>query len=133
MKGGFMRRAIKIALVAMLLLSFAGCAGTSQTKMVTGYEKMGKAITQIHTTGVNLCEIEKVLTEDDCKKIKKIYNDTRKVYLVTGDTMILALELEGTEWNQTATEQYLKLSAEFTNLLLQWLRLTTELGLIRKE
>jgi hypothetical protein len=120
-------------LIIVLALSLSACGTPTKTKMVVGYEGMGKAITQIHKTGVNLCEKEKIIPEEDCKKIKKIYNDTRKVYLVTGDTMILALELEGTQWSQTATDQYAKLSAEFTSLLLQWLRLTTELGLIRKE
>ena len=123
----------KWLIVIALTLSLFACGSTSQTKMVTGYEAMGKAIAQIHRTGVNLCEKEKVLTEEDCRKIKKVYNDTRKVYLVTGDTLILSMELSDTDWQKTANEQYMKLSAEFTNLLLQWLRLTTELGLIRKE
>lgn len=121
-----------LVILALSLALFA-CGTTSQTKMVTAYEKMGLALTQIHMTGVNLCEKEKVISESDCTKIKKIYNDTRKIYLITGDTMIVALKLEGTQWSLTAIEQYAKLSAEFTVLILQWLRLTTELGLIRKE
>lgn len=126
-------RQVKIFLLVTILLAVLSCSTSSKTKMVSGYEKMGKAITQIYTTGVNLCETKKVIPEDDCKKIKKIYQDTYKVYMVTGDSMILALELEGTDWKQVANDQYMKLSAEFSNLLLQWLRLTTELGLIRKE
>ncbi len=123
----------KWLVILLLTLSLFACGTTSQTKMVSGYEAMGKALAQIHTTGVNLCEKERVIPADDCAKIKKVYNDIRKVYLVTGDTLILSLELNNTDWAKTANEQYLKLSAEFTNLLLQWLRLTTELGLIRKE
>ena len=123
----------KWLIILALTLSLFACGTFSQTKMVTDYEKMGLALAQIHKTGTNLCEKEKVIPEADCTKIKKVYNDTRKVYLITGDTLLLSLELNDTDWAKTANEQYLKLSAEFTNLFLQWLRLTTELGLIRKE
>lgn len=126
-------RQVRIGLLMVILLALFACGTSSKTKMVSGYEKMGLALTQIHKTGTNLCEKEKIIPEADCIKIKKVYNDTRKVYLVTGDTLILSLELNGTDWGKTANEQYQKLSAEFTVLLLQWLRLTTELGLIRKE
>jgi hypothetical protein len=69
---------------------------------------------------------------EDCARIKKIYNDTRKVYLVTGDTLAFAVELNGTEWGNTANEQYNTLVKSFSELTLHWLRLTTELGLIKE-
>jgi len=121
--------------IIVLLLAAALCAGcgaTSQTKMVDQYEKMGRAMTQIHDRGVSLCD-QKLLSDQDCIRIKKVYNDTRRVYLITGDTMALAVELDGTDWKKIANEHAARLTAEFTALMLQWLRLVTEFGLIREE
>jgi len=126
---------MKLRISAVVLLTaflLCGCA-SSRTKMVISYEQMGKALVQIHDRGVNLCEKEKVIPEEDCKKIKKIYNDTRRIYIVVGDSLAISLELDGTQWKKISDEQYAKLAAEFSNLLMQWLRLMTELGLVREK
>lgn len=120
-------------LILLLILSLTGCAGTSATKMVQTYEAMGAALKSAHDSGVRLCEVEKVIPPEDCAKIKRIYSDTRRVYLVTGDTLAFAIQAQNTDWKDPANAQVQLLTKAFSDLTLQWLRLTTELGLIKEE
>ena len=119
-------------LVIIIVLFLSGCASTTPTKLTTQYETMGKMLKSIHERGVRVCDQEKLLPAEDCTRIKKIYNDTRKVYLIAGDSLALAIEMQGTEFNQQSQEAYERLSREFGTLMLQWIRLLSEFGLLRE-
>ena len=112
-----------VLLIPMILL--AGCATPWQVKTTTGYLAGSASISAVNKAFVPPCQAGKI-PPDRCAQGKKIYGDTVQAYVVTGDTLILAMTtIDAAKKDELLAqypilwEQFSKLTADIIALLQQ--------------
>jgi len=103
-------------LVAFLLASFSGCAGTPWKKAtVVTYEIAGIGIAHVKETAEHLRSVGAI---DDAQlaKIRTLYNEARDAYITAGNTLKAAIETEDALKRDALLEKYGKLLEQFRAL-----------------
>jgi hypothetical protein len=128
-----MRRKILISLLAMVLVVMLGaCATGTKGKLVSSYELAGVTLKTAYNVAKPACDANQ-LPADKCVQIKKIYNDTRASYLLAGDSLIIAVEVDDLVKKQAALQEYQNLATQFTKNTTDLINLLVQLGVIKSK
>lgn len=104
--------------VALISMLGAGCALWKEKATVT-YEGVGNIFTETYTGAKQLCD-NGTLNAADCAKIKDTYNKARQAYVVAGDTLIAAMNLEASVNATQDAVQKKTLQAQLQTLMVQY-------------
>ena len=124
-------RIAKWAVIPIILSIFlmTGCAGVLG-KTTSGYELAGLTLKMAHDTAKPSCE-QGILPADKCVQIKTIYNDARVVYMLAGDALILAVDIQDLAKRQAKLEEYNSLVTQVGKLTTNLINLLNQLGLMK--
>ena len=106
-----------------------GCAGVLG-KTTSGYELTGLTLKMAYDTAKPSCE-QGILPADKCVQIKTIYNDARVVYMLAGDALILAVDIQDLAKRQAKLEEYNGLVTQVGKLTTNLITLLNQLGLMK--
>ncbi len=109
----------KIVVLAMVLILTLGACALWKEKATVTYEGVGNILTTTYTNVKQLCD-SGTLKAEDCLKIKEMYNKTRSAYIVAGDTLIAAMNLEASIKNTQDAVQKKDLQAQLQALMVQY-------------
>ena len=124
-------RIAKWAVIPIILSIFlmTGCAGVLG-KTTSGYELTGLTLKMAYDTAKPSCE-QGILPADKCVQIKTIYNDARVVYMLAGDALILAVDIQDLAKRQAKLEEYNGLVTQVGKLTTNLITLLNQLGLMK--
>ncbi len=128
-----MKRKVLVGLLAMVMLvGLMGCATGTKGKLVSSYELAGTTLKMAYNVAKPACDANQ-LPADKCIQIKKIYNDARMTYLLAGDSLILAVEIDDLVKRQVALNEYQNLATQFTQNTSNLINLLVQLGIIKPK
>ncbi len=128
-----MKRKVFIGFVTLVLLvGLIGCATGTKGKLVSSYELAGTSLKMAYNVAKPACDANQ-LPADKCVQIKKIYNDARASYLLAGDSLILAVEIDDLVKRQVVLQDYQNLATQFTQNTSNLINLLVQLGIIKPK
>ena len=123
-------RQIKLILILVVLLFLCACAGW-RGNTVTSYETGGKTLNLYKAQAQKACD-QKLVTPDNCAKLKASYNAAYKPFILAGDALAAAIETDDTIQQDTWKIQYQVLIETYTRILLQFIEMGYDLGIFSK-
>lgn len=118
-----------LAPILLSVLLLTGCAGVLG-KTVSGYELTGITLKAAFDTAKPSCD-QGVIPADKCVQIKTIYNEARLVYIMAGDALILAVDIQDLTKRQAKLEEYNALSGQVAKLTTQLINLLNQYGVLK--
>ncbi len=125
-----MRRFRISAVMILVLVVLAACATGTKGKLVSSYELAGTTLKAGYAVAKPACDAGQ-LPADRCVQLKKIYNDARATYLLAGDSLAMAIEIDDLVKKQAALQEYQSLATQFTQGTTQLINLLVQLGVIK--
>ena len=126
------RKAIPIFVGVLLLAALISCTTGTKGKLVSSYELAGVSLKTAYNVAKPACDTNQLPT-DRCVQIKKIYNDARATYLLAGDSLVLAVEVDDLVKRQAALQEYQNLAGQFTQNTTNLINLLIQLGVIKAK
>ena len=128
-----MKRKVLVGFLAVaLIMGLMGCATGTKGKLVSSYELAGTSLKMAYNVGKPACDANQ-LPADKCIQIKKIYNDSRASYLLAGDYLIMAVEIDDLVKRQAVLQEYQNLAGQFTQNTSNLINLLVQLGVIKPK
>jgi hypothetical protein len=118
-----------IAPILLSVLLLSGCAGVLG-KTTSGYELAGITLKAAYDTAKPSCE-QGIIPADKCVQLKTIYNEARLVYIMAGDALVLAIDIQDLTKRQAKLEEYNSLTTQLTKLTTSLIGLLNQLGLLK--
>ena len=124
-------RHIKIlAVLAMVILFAISCAGW-RGAAVANYETGAKTLNLYKAQAMTACDT-KLITPDNCQKLKDSYNKARKPYILAGDALNAAIETDDAIKQGSWKAKYQELINSYTTILLEFINVGYDLGIFTK-
>ena len=124
-------RRFKISVVIFLaMVILVACATGTKGKLVSSYELAGTTLKAGYGIAKPACDAGR-LPVDKCIQIKKIYEDSRKSYLLAGDVLITIIETDDLVKRQKFLEEYQGIVNQYTVGTTNLLNLLIQLGVIK--
>ena len=124
-------RKIKLFIILALILIFAiGCAGW-RGAAVANYETGSKTLKLYKDQAAKACDT-KLVTPENCQKLKDAYNKARKPYVLAGDALNAAIETEDAVQQNTWKLRYEELINSYTTILLEFINVGYDVGIFTK-
>ncbi len=127
-----MRKFKIIGISVLMVMILAACATGTKGKLVSSYELAGISLKAALDVAKPACDVNQ-LPVDKCVQIKKFYNDARSVYLLAGDSLIIAVETDNLVKRQAALQEYQNLSILFTKNTTDIINILIQLGVIKSK
>lgn len=122
-------RKYNVVVITTLMFLLCACAGT-QTKAVSSYELAGITLKTAYNLARPGCDAG-TIPSDKCLEIKGIYNSARASYLIAGDALAIAIEVNDLVKRQAALEEYQDAAMAFTAMTTKLIELLTKFGVIK--
>ena len=125
-----MRKFKFLAVLAMVLLFIVGCAGW-RGAAVANYEMGAKTLNLYKAQAVKACDT-KLVTPENCQKLKDAYNKASKPYILAGDALNAVIETDDVIQQNSWKEKYNELINSYTTILLEFINIGYDLGIFTK-
>lgn len=116
-----------------LTLNLMACATPWQKKSVSTYELAGIVPSAVCNRAQDICKTtpNTLIPEDKCIQLKKICNDGKKVYVIAGSSLSVAIDTADAIDKNTLLIEYNKLMFNYGVLAAEILQLGAEFKLIK--
>jgi len=125
-----MRKFKFLAVLAMVLIFAVGCAGW-RGAAVANYEMGAKTLNFYKAQAMKACDT-KLVTAENCQKLKDSYNKAYKPYIVAGDALNAAIETDDAIQQGSWKAKYQELINSYTTILLEFINIGYDLGIFKK-
>ena len=128
-------------LTVLIMITIVACASLWKEKTTATYESIGNVLASIQQGAKSTCD-QGLIKPDDCVKLRDSYNKARQVYIVAGDTLIEAMNIEELyketsdvikkkelkEKMEILIKKYQGLILELNNLYKEYIDMATKMG-----
>jgi outer membrane biogenesis lipoprotein LolB len=125
-----MRKFKSITVLVVLMFLLSACAGW-RGAAVANYETGSKTLKLYKDQAAKACDT-KLVTPENCQKLKDAYNKARKPYVLAGDALNAAIETEDAVQQNTWKLRYEELINSYTTILLEFINVGYDVGIFTK-
>ena len=116
-----------LMVLTMILMSLTSCSPSWKKNTTAGYEITGTTISETYTSAKMLCD-SGTIKQEDCTKIKEIYNKVRDSYLVAGNALTIAINTDDQGLKNQNLIAYTNALNDVAKFLPELIRLAQTLG-----
>lgn len=121
-------RKVTLVLITLLALTLLSCSQLN--KQVTSYEATGTLLKVTYQTVKPSCDAG-ALPAAKCEQMKKIYNDCRRIYILSGTVLEAIISTEDAVLKQQLLARYADLMQQYATATQELVKLLQEMGVIK--